>query len=180
MASIASQRLLISAYSKRLLTGNRISMQCIGETDIIQVSLYGDILTVDSGSEIPVSGKFSSEIVLKNGNREQYIMNSGIFEYFVNFEERVINGISETIDHSQYCVMNKNIITIYVNGYRSGYSFMYENVVLLNIIHYQNDKRHGIYIYFKEDGTALTKYFKNGTETAKENIGMYHSIPDEG
>ncbi|MDG1126993.1 MAG: toxin-antitoxin system YwqK family antitoxin [Hellea sp.] len=97
-----------------------------------------------------------------------------------NYKEGILNGISETIQHSKYCVMNRNIITNYVNGDRSGYSFMYENGVLLDIAHYQNDKKHGIYIYFQEDGTALTKYFKNGTETAKESIDMYHSVPDEG
>lgn len=83
---------------------NRISMQCIGDTDIIQVSLDDDILTVGSGSDLPVSGKVGGEMVLKNGNRDQYIMNLGIFEYFVDFEEKVIVAtvMGMTVDYNCY------------------------------------------------------------------------------
>ena len=82
---------------------NRISMQCIGDTDIIQVSLGGDILTVGSGSEMPMSGKVGGEIVLKNGNREQYIMNFGFLEYFVDFEERVIVATAMGVKYDYNC-----------------------------------------------------------------------------
>ena len=93
-----------SAFAQFDKYNNRISMQCIGDTDIIQVSLDGDILTVGSGSEMPMSGKVGGEIVLKNGNREQYIMNFGFLEYFVDFEERVIvaTAMGVKLDYNCY------------------------------------------------------------------------------
>ena len=93
-----------SAFAQFDKYNNRISMQCIGDTDIIQVSLDSDILTVGSGSEMPMSGKVGGEIVLKNGNREQYIMNFGIIEYFVDFEERVIvaTAMGVKLDYNCY------------------------------------------------------------------------------
>ena len=93
-----------SAFAQFDKYNNRISMQCIGDTDIIQVSLDSDILTVGSGSDLPVSGKVGGEIVLKNGNRDQYIMNLGIFEYFVDFEEKVIilTVMGTTVDYNCY------------------------------------------------------------------------------
>jgi len=92
-----------SAFAQFDKYNNRISMQCIGDTDIIQVSLDSDILTVGSGSEMPMSGKVGGEIVLKNGNREQYIMNFGIIEYFVDFEERVIVATAMGVKYDYNC-----------------------------------------------------------------------------
>ena len=96
-----------------------------------------------------------------------------------NYKEGSLNGISETIElPTKICAGMQNIITNYVNGDRFGYSFKYENGVLIDITHYHNDKRHGIYTYFNFDGTALTKYFYNGTEYPLEKISMYHSVPE--
>jgi len=80
-----------SAFAQFDKYNSRVSMQCLGDAGIIQVSLEGDVLIIDNGDGMPLSGKVGSETVVKNGKREQYIMDvAGLFEYFVDFEEKVM------------------------------------------------------------------------------------------
>ena len=80
-----------SAFAQFDKYNSRVSMQCLGDAGIIQVSLEGDVLIIDNGDGMVLSEKVGSETVVKNGKREQYIMDvAGLVEYFVDFEEKVM------------------------------------------------------------------------------------------
>ena len=63
----------------------RISMNCLGENSVIQFSVEGEIITISDG-DLPISGKVDGDIIKKNGQKQQYIVNLGFVEYFIDFE----------------------------------------------------------------------------------------------
>ena len=67
---------------------NRNQMQCIAENGIIQFSVEGEVVTIGGGNDLPTSGKVDGNIIKKNSDREQYIVNLGFVEYFIDFEKQ--------------------------------------------------------------------------------------------
>ena len=64
---------------------NRVSMNCIGEDYIIQFSVEGDIITISDG-DLPITGLVDGDTIKKNGKKQQYIVNLGFVEYFIDFD----------------------------------------------------------------------------------------------
>lgn len=67
---------------------NRTQMQCIGDNGIIQFSVEGNVVTIGGGNDLPMSGEVDGNIIKKNSDREQYIVNLGFVEYFIDFEKQ--------------------------------------------------------------------------------------------
>ena len=60
-------------------------MNCIGEDYIIQFSVEGDIITISDG-DLPITGLVDGDTIKKNGKKQQYIVNLGFVEYFIDFD----------------------------------------------------------------------------------------------
>jgi hypothetical protein len=67
---------------------NRTQMQCIAENGIIQFSVEGEVVTIAGGNDLPMSGKVDGNVIKKNSDKEQYIINLGFVEYFFDFENQ--------------------------------------------------------------------------------------------
>ena len=76
-----SSELYADSFSKY---NDLVSMQCLGENGSTQFVVQNNRISILDND--PMIFDIDGKIVKKNGNKQQYIINLGIIEYFLDFD----------------------------------------------------------------------------------------------
>ncbi len=66
----------------------RITMECITDNDILKAWVEGDDVTLMAG--FPLGGVVDGKTVIRNGNKQQYIIRQASMEFFLDFDNKKV------------------------------------------------------------------------------------------